>query len=196
MWLAGQGWVRIDPTAAVSPDRITLGVETLPEFSFTPRIFGQNTVLSKLWRKATRRWDSINHSWNRWVLSYDDDKQQRLLSKIGLDSENWLHIGLGVLASIAVLLLIFTSIMLLSSRHTDPVARLYEKYCQRLASKGLARKSNEGPEDFAKRVCEKYPQFAEQVVIITQCYINLRYGVENDNRNIQKLKLAVRSFSL
>lgn len=196
VWLAGQGWVRYDPTAAVAPERITQGLDTLPEFSITPRILGQNTVFSELWLNAARRWDSVNHGWNRWVLSYDRNRQKRFLSQLGLDNENWLHIGIGIVVSISVLLLLFAGLMLLSSRHSDPAARWYEKYCKRLAGKGLARNDNEGPEDFARRVSQQYPQCAAQIKQITQSYINLRYGLASNRADLQQLKTSVRGLRI
>ncbi len=70
VWLAERGWVRVDPTAAVAPNRIQEGLyaaiaddQTLP---FLARRGGGNTE----WlRQLALRWDSLNTVWNEWVLA-------------------------------------------------------------------------------------------------------------------------------
>jgi transglutaminase-like putative cysteine protease len=78
VWLAGQGWVRVDPTAAVAPSRVERGIAgALPAHE---RIGG---FVDAGWLMPLRlTWDLVNNQWNVWVLGYDDDRQRRLLERL------------------------------------------------------------------------------------------------------------------
>ncbi len=80
VWLPGQGWRRVDPTAAVAPDRILRGLaDTLPFFlSAQERFLRLHPMLLQM-RQA---WDAMHNAWNEFLLDYDLDRQRSLL-------ENW-----------------------------------------------------------------------------------------------------------
>ncbi|MEO8165692.1 MAG: DUF3488 and transglutaminase-like domain-containing protein, partial [Betaproteobacteria bacterium] len=68
VWLPDEGWVRVDPTAAVSPLRIERGLAAaVPAF--------ERPLLTRSgfdWLKRTRfAWDAVANSWNQWVLGYN-----------------------------------------------------------------------------------------------------------------------------
>ena len=78
VWLAGQGWVRVDPTATVSPERIERGVSAL---SGAPGLAsGQYGLLGGL----SLRLDALQNLWNTWVIGYDGAQQRQLFQKLGL----------------------------------------------------------------------------------------------------------------
>ena len=86
-WQDGEGWVRVDPTAAVAPDRI--------ERSGGPRL-GQGGLAGVLGEGQARWWrtwqayiDAGNHRWNVWVLQYAREQQLGLLQNWGVDAHNW-----------------------------------------------------------------------------------------------------------
>src|SRR5690606_11173818 len=78
VWLEGRGWVRVDPTAAVAPERI---YDTLAE-----RAPGAEGVLGGL-RGLTPVLDLgdwVRRGWNDFVLGFDAARQRRLLQPLGL----------------------------------------------------------------------------------------------------------------
>ena len=63
VWLDDRGWVRVDPTAAVSSDRISRGIAGAGlEESRLPSILVSN---SQLLLQLRYQLDSLNHSWNK-----------------------------------------------------------------------------------------------------------------------------------
>ncbi|HYN54442.1 MAG TPA: DUF3488 and transglutaminase-like domain-containing protein, partial [Methylotenera sp.] len=69
VWLEGRGWVRVDPTSAVSPDRIESGIgSALPDSDLLPILSRQDYPILK---KLYLNWDAVNNGWNQWVLGYD-----------------------------------------------------------------------------------------------------------------------------
>ncbi|MCH2219257.1 MAG: DUF3488 and transglutaminase-like domain-containing protein, partial [Dechloromonas sp.] len=81
VWLEGRGWLRVDPTASVSPARIETGiVDALALGEPLPAI----VQLRADWLRNLRyRWEAVNNAWNQHILGYDPQRQRELLSRLG-----------------------------------------------------------------------------------------------------------------
>ena len=151
VWLAGRGWLRVDPTAAVSPDRVQHGMaRALP-----PRApFGIDGLMplapssGSLLGQIRFAFGAVNNGWNQWVLNYSPERQRSLLAAAQSELLNWR--SLAVLALACGLL--FLARILLRRRETDPVDALYSVLCQRLGLLGLRRDPSEGPIAYAARL--------------------------------------------
>ena len=86
-WQPGQGWVRIDPTSAVAPERIDRPRAALRDRQRLPAGLAQ--LDPALWRGLRAYTDAANHRWNVWVLQYSRNKQMSLLADWGVDSPDW-----------------------------------------------------------------------------------------------------------
>jgi hypothetical protein len=93
-----------------------------------------------------------------------------------------------------VLILVYLAFVLLKStpENRDPVNRLYYKFCKKLARCGIHHVAHEGPVDFAKRAALKRGDLAQQINNISDIYIAIKYGSNNDQ--IPSLQEHVRSF--
>jgi transglutaminase-like putative cysteine protease len=81
IWLAGEGWLRVDPTAAVAPSRIEQGiVAALPAGEPLPGII---RIDADWLRDLRNRWEAANNTWNQWVLGYNPQRQREVLSRLG-----------------------------------------------------------------------------------------------------------------
>jgi transglutaminase-like putative cysteine protease len=152
VWLPKLGWVRVDPTAAVSPDRVQHNLASaLP----APGPFGfeglgrlmqpdPDSVLSKV-RYAI---GAANNSWNQWVLNYTPQRQHAFLASLQDQMFSWPSAALFALA--CGLLLIAGKLS--RRRREDPVDRLYSALCHRLGQLGLPRAPDEGPTAYAARL--------------------------------------------
>jgi transglutaminase-like putative cysteine protease len=201
VWLKDQGWVRVDPTAAVNPSRIENGIAAaLPEVLDAFEGDG-NTWLNNL----RYRLDLLNNNWNQWVLGYGHQQQQNLLQQLGL--KEWGYRGLVILmmGGLAILLLGIALWLLKQSRayQTDPVQRDYQKFCHRLARYGIHRAAHEGAQTLAEKALKICPQHADSINTITQLYIALRYQTVHDDQHLlstkykqkqRALRVAVRQF--
>jgi len=191
VWLPGQGWVRVDPTAAIAPERIEYGTEGIR------RLLARGAALGGMPTEALREllalnafehvrqqlgltWDAANTAWQRWVLSYDQARQRELLAQFGFEDVNPLRL-FGLLA-LLIALVMGLYVMLTRRRvpRPDPVQRAYFTFCCKLASVGLVRAPQEGALTFAERGASQLPQQAVAIRAITQLYINLRYGEADD----------------
>lgn len=194
IWLQGQGWVRYDPTEAVSSTRIDSGIDAaLPDRNATPLFVQVNAH----WLNGLRlRWDAFNNGWNQWVLSYDQEGQLGLFSRLGFGIVSWQQLTRWLATGFAVLVGLIALLVFRSTRRAtrDPALRLFLKYCERLKKIGFERKPNEGPLDFAKRVISARPELAGDVNGITSRYVSVRYGNRESGQALAEMKQWVKRF--
>lgn len=77
VWLPERGWVRVDPTATVAPERIEQARTAAQSSNSAVRaMWYGNRLISSL--RAQLDW--IEFNWQRWVLNYDESQQNRFLS--------------------------------------------------------------------------------------------------------------------
>ena len=173
VWLGERGWVRVDPTSAVAPERIENGTRLFaPATSYD----GQDIVRS-LWRSISLNLDAITNRWNQWVLQYDRTSQRGLLERLGLGGSDWYGLA-GLLAGAMLLIVGAGALLTLKPRNPrDPVGALWEEFCLKLAIAGLPRLAHETPSQYLQRTgrmmdAESY-QRARGIVGL---YMRLRYG--------------------
>ncbi|MCX7096720.1 MAG: DUF3488 and transglutaminase-like domain-containing protein [Methylococcales bacterium] len=179
VWLEHKGWVRFDPTAAIAPERIERGIDTdqlVPggAISYAPTSAAAQEALN--WLKQTRQlWSTIDYKWQRWVINYDNKNQASFLSSLGIaDIKTMVYWMVGTIAAITALL---SWILLYQKQKTiDPIMRTYNRFCKKLAKRGLIRGNSEGAKDFAARANQTLPEHASTINHITALFIKLRYG--------------------
>jgi transglutaminase-like putative cysteine protease len=179
VWYENDGWERVDPTAAVAPERIEYGLDTGSQAVGAPARFrlSDRGLLVDL-RYAL---DALDNYWNIWVMSYGSVRQQELLGILGIEKPTWRDMALALLLSVGGLLLGIAAWMFLRRPgRGDPVQRDWQRYCTRLERLGLPRRPAEGPCDYAGRIRSRRPDLAGPVGRITELYILLRYGKPAD----------------
>ena len=196
VWLQDRGWVRIDPTAAISPARIESGLNAalldnaaLPFLART-----QSPFLLKLRFNL----DALTNQWNQWVLGYNTERQFAFLTRLGMEDITWQKLALNMLAGVALLVGLFALFMLrrLVARQRDAVQVIYLRFCRKLEKRGTIRAAYEGAQDFARHAAQRHPQHAEQIADIAARYMALRYGSAPDDASLRAFRDAVRAFKL
>lgn len=195
VWLEDEGWIRIDPTKVVSPTRIDQGIEqALPEsISTIPAGIKNSSILSEAWQRISNSIDMVNYQWAQWVLGYGEERQQLLMQLLGLGLLDWKDLTLILFSTLFITFIIIT-IYVLSQRPktSDPVKRLYERFCKKLAKIGIVKPAHEGPEDFLKRIKKHRSSLYDRAGNVIRLYIDVRY--RSDNARLDEFKLAVKEF--
>ena len=151
VWLAGRGWVRVDPTSSVSPGRTgTLQRLQAPRGAITEALLGNVSPAFALNLRAA--WDAINNRWNQSVLNYTQGKQLDLLRKLGFESPGWedllyLLIGIVVLASLGA-----AAWTLWERSRRDPWLHLLETAVARLQKAGITLAPQSPPRRIAQQL--------------------------------------------
>jgi transglutaminase-like putative cysteine protease len=192
VWIAGRGWVRVDPVTAVAPERIERGSRALRGSARDEALAG----LSGLARTWKLNLDALANSWNQWVLSYDGNRQQRLMAKLGLGFEDWRDMA-GLLAATLTVLIGIAALITLHPRvPKDPIERWYREFCDRLAAVGMSRARHETAGRYVERISPGLDDTqVRQAREIVSLYNNLRYAARAfDARAVQNLRDRVQAF--
>ncbi len=192
IWIEGRGWVRVDPTGAVSTTRINAGIASVP--GANERLDGAARRGGGLLRDAALLWDSIDYGWNRFVLGYGPRLQQALIDRLGLDTlGRWVSVAIMA----ATLLLTLGAVWLLARLRPDrrdPVDRLWQRALRRLRAAGIEPRPDEGPADLARRVADQRPEAAAAFRRVADAYIALRFRAPGTGASIGELRHAVKAF--
>jgi hypothetical protein len=195
VWLENQGWVRVDPTAAVSPERIEQGIgDALRDSDELPLLVRPNFPLLK---KAFLSWDSVNNGWNQWVLGYDDKKQLEFLSKLSGKKLNMQDMLMWMIGAIALVMTLTTFILIKKTKvKLNPVQQLYAQFLNKLKPAQLVPNVGEGALDFAVRASTKLPNQAAEILAIAQRFNALQYSQHASASLIKQLQQCIEQFKL
>lgn len=152
VWLAGRGWARVDPTAAVAPERI---YDTLEDRLQTGG--GNDFADLGTWASLGQVSDWLRRGWNELVLSFDADRQQRLLQPFGIDRLDTSQLA-AIFGVFAVSALAWMGWLLArGERERDPLLRAWHRLSHRYRKLGLAREPHEPASVWAQRVARSHP---------------------------------------
>lgn len=189
VWIAGRGWMRVDPTASVSPARIELGAAAANDAS---------SWAQSSWVRALRnRFDSINGWWTQAVIRFDALRQRGLLTPFGVNSANQGDLLVALSLVLAVVLLLATIWAMRESKppRDDALDAAWATLGRRLERAGIEPKPSEGPLDLLARARAALPTSAATLNGLVNDYIALRYGVsEPMPERVRFFTTAVRKF--
>ncbi|AWH48605.1 DUF3488 domain-containing protein [Stenotrophomonas sp. SAU14A_NAIMI4_5] len=167
VWLPQRGWVRVDPTAAVAPERILDTLEDrLPA--------GADLDLQQRWLQAGQIGDWLRRGWNDLVLSFDARRQQQLLQPLGLDELKPGQLLAGFVATALLAMGWMAWLLARGERERDPLLRAWHRLGRRYARLGLAREPHEPALAWAQRVHAQRPDPA--LIALSQRFAEARYA--------------------
>ena len=188
VWLGERGWVRIDPTAAVSPARIEYGAEV----ANAPEGWTGSTLL----RDLRNRLDVMNRLWTEGIIRFDHLRQHGLLTPFGVADADPGDLMVALAIAIALVLVAATlwAIRAAPRRRGDALDQGWHKLRARLARSGIESPPSEGPLDLLARVRRYAPASARGFEPLVRDYIALRYGGETDPERTRGFLRSVRNF--
>ena len=152
VWIAGRGWLRVDPTSSVAPGRTgSLQRLVVPQGAMAQVLGAVSPALVLNLREA---WEALNNRWNQWVLNYSQAKQLDLLRNIGFESPSWQDLSYALIGVI-VLASIMGALWTLWERHRqDPWLRLLHQAGTRLKWMGVAVPATAPPRSIATQLSQ------------------------------------------
>lgn len=153
VWVANQGWQRVDPTSAVSPGRTG---------SFARLEAPRGVIVTALTRVSPQftvnlraLWDAANNGWNQWVLNYSQSRQLDLLRNLGFESPSWEDLSYLLIALVVAASLSGAAWSLWERHRQDPWLRLLRAAETRLRQAGLALEANTPPRGMAQQLRQR-----------------------------------------
>lgn len=192
-----RGWVRVDPTAAVDPARVDNRGASRILGGAVPLRFEIDSEgnLARSLRQLRFFADSLEAAWQDWVLDFSTDDQFSLLSRLGLGDYGEAGLTVLMVGSLTLVLGLVLLGMMRQGDRLTPLESSYRRFCRRLAAVGLPRRSDEGPHDYGRRVCNARPDLAQPVGRFIALYIRERYAPEhNSTDGSLRLERLLRGF--
>lgn len=196
VWLQDKGWVRVDPTAAVSPQRIERGIDSA--LASNESVPGRALRQSEFFNRLRLGWDAVNTYWKERVVQFDANDQRSLMNWMGVKDPDWRTLGLGLV--VAFVLFFFALMGYLTWRfrpkRRDPAVTAYSVLKRKLERCQLHSPPYEGPVDFLTRAAIARPELATQLREMRDLYVELRYGVQPTTQQLSRLRYLVDQVKL
>ncbi len=198
VWLDKQGWVRVDPTAAIAPERIEKNIDInrlVPGGLISYASSGTGQAAFNLLKQARQLWSNVDYNWQRWVINYNNTNQASFLSSFGIADFKtmvyWMMTIVGIITAMLSLFLLY--------RRPKPIDRtlvVYNRFLKKIAKAGLTKNTGEGARDFAERIKPKLPEQADGIEEITASFIDQRYGSKPSEDGFKRLDRLVGLFKV
>lgn len=198
VWIEGRGWVRVDPTAAVAPERVEMSLADL--FGDDEGFLAGNLLSLARYRDLGLvnwiflRKEYFEYYWGVWVLGYDKRQAEFLNRMLGQVTAFRLGILFLLAVVVSVLPYLFVRLVHRQRERPDPRDALISQFCEKMARAGLPRRTGEGILDFARRVATERPEIGSEGMAIARSYVSQRYD-EHGPQQIDSLRRMVRRLS-
>jgi transglutaminase-like putative cysteine protease len=188
VWLEGEGWVRIDPTAAVAPENI---LDTLTSSAGAESYFGERSLFSPLLDFS----DFMTSRWNDWVIGFNAARQMDLLKGIGAGQLKQWQLLLALLVLSAMLsYALFYFWQHRKALPSDPVEAAWQKLMDAMRRYGIGKMAHETAADYGARFPSGLP-FSERLRDASEMYSQWRYGVRHEDA-VQSTELIAKLLEL
>lgn len=192
VWLEGRGWVRVDPTAVVSPSSLSDQLAGL-----LPGIpGGAGRPITATWLlSSAQAWQAANAWWQDRVVGFNFTRQLSLLEQLDLGSMQWRALVWVVAAAGALwLALMAWAQRPRAGRSADALGRAWRDLERKLELSVAARAPHEGPLAFAERVGRLRPELGASIRSLARRYARLRYGPAASAAELAQFRNAVRAW--
>lgn len=199
VWLEGQGWVSVDPTFQVAPERIEQGLEEAVrgEGSFLEDSFlSGSRYRGVTWLNEARlAWDNINYQWQLRVLNFKGEEQMGLFRR-WLGTADWQKVGLVVLGVAGAIMLLQTLWWLRPQRKSGSAQqRTWARLDQRLTRLRLQALPGEGPRAWQQRLQAALPAQRSAIISFFDEFVRQSYAATDSasRADQQQLQQALRA---
>ncbi len=197
VWFEDLGWVRADPTFAVSPLRINRGMQAAvgPQGVFNNLMAADSMGIL---HQIAYSWDALNNQWNQWVVGFNSDRQKSLLEDLfGMRDVDWRTIAVWLIGGVMVVGWSAGLLLMVRAYRTrkEPLVMAWDRLCRKLAAAGWVRAPDEGPMDFLIRIEQSDARLAAQVRPLVEAYVRRRYDVgAGDTAHVREFVWMVWKF--
>jgi len=173
IWQPGEGWLRMDPTAAVAPERIERSRNLAPPRGLVGQVmanFNPDLLLN-----LRRTWERVDQRWNQWVLGYSKAQQMDLLKGLGVELPDVGDLSralVGLLVAAALAGAVWAG---WDRRRRSPWQQTQAFVARRLQRLGVPCPPHEGPRVWAQRVREHLGPAGEPLAQALMDLERLRY---------------------
>lgn len=190
VWLAGRGWVRVDPTGAVAPLRTQRNLDAalppapspLTAWRALAGLDGGAHGAVAAWRQ---QWQQAEQAWSSWVLDTTPQRRRAMLDGLKNLPATKLALACAVLALLSAMA--GALVWWRQARQGDPLDALYAQFCRQQARRGYSRAPHEGPHGYAARLAagKATPEAHAAIAQFLAIYAAMKYGNANPDEQLR-----------
>lgn len=173
-WMPGAGWLRVDPTGAVAPERVRASRALQPQPGFVAGAF-QN-VNPALATQLRRAWELLDSRWNQWVMGYSRSKQFDLLRRLGVHQPDWADLAKVLMGLLSATALAGATWAWIDRRRQDPWLRLQGRLARRLQRAGIDAQPHHPPRTLAAMTRQRHGEAGEALARTLEALDLQRYA--------------------
>ena len=199
VWLPQLGWWRVDPTAAVAPERVEQPIDAALSRDSDRVVFqvDRDSLASALLRNAAWFADAVDFGWHHWVVGFTAERQKTLLESFGLRDLEGLGLGVTLLIGSALAIaLVYLIAQIPRAQTQDPLPALWQRLLHKLQRAGVQAPPWHGPDTVCRTAIAAFPDASEQLLAINRMYVQMRYGRNQDQQQIKALRKRVDQLKL
>lgn len=199
IWLEGKGWVRMDPTGAVAPERIQRGMS---EVASSPAVWGDSALSImkygnyKLLGRVRNMVDYLNYRWQKDIIGYNANRQDDFLLRLLGDANTWKRLAVMFGALIVIVALLAAWTILRARKIIDPADKAILRLSASLQKRGLQRQPGEGVLAWLARLQQAQPHWQPSLHSLGQHYSRLRYqgtATTSSSHELRQMARLVRN---
>ena len=127
-----------------------------------------------------QRFASIDYYWSLWVLGFNQERQNKVLSNLlGEVTKTKVAVFMSLCIGLIGLYIAYSVGLFRVKQGQDPISERYQGICKRLAKHGIHRSPNQGPNHFAAQILSDYrhkaPKLCALFSELTESYVALKY---------------------
>ena len=170
IWLPDRGWQRVDPTAAVDPERVERGFSSnlMQEHSdLSSGLFSMQALRAMQWYKQFKmQIEALDYQWTRWVIGYTGDKQSQILSKLlaSLKAGKQVFYWLISLVFLALFVVWFKHARVKGSTR-DKITQGYLNTLTLLAQHNVVKERSMTAQQFAQYIEKNRPELSRHLLL-------------------------------
>ncbi|MFT5297003.1 MAG: transglutaminase-like putative cysteine protease [Colwellia sp.] len=179
IWVNDKGWVRVDPTAAVDPQRVESGLsDTMQQDSlYNNDLLSLHRYKHLAWINSLRlQLDALDYQWTRLVLGYSSKKQYDLVTNWFGHFNRW-KVG-GIIGGALIFMMMIMWLVNIKKSKKQPLDKWLIQYQQVLAmlkKKGLEKPLTMPASQFSLVVSQHFPLLNRTFSDYTECFEALMY---------------------
>lgn len=165
IWVEGQGWIQVDPTTAVAPERIDTGFANAATQDPTlPNSLRGNAGFAGQWAQLN---DRLENGWNQYILGYSGSTQIDFLQNFGLKN---LNLGAQLVLSLIATLLTWAGVFLIwrklsqATHPMPPAEKAWQPVEQALQRLNIPRQAGETLAAYIERAATAFPAHRTQLM--------------------------------
>jgi len=199
VWQQELGWQRVDPTAAVAPQRIMQNITDALDAE-DAALLGGPRFSAALVNWFVRQADAINYDWQRLIVNYDEISQIAFFTRLLGSISPW-KIALFFVTTCGLVIGHYAVLSLWRRRQRlqgiHQADRSYRRLIQQLGKAGIMIRAGDTPTRIAELVAKAFPARRQDITDLTTSYHRLRYSASTTGpAELETFRQQCRQFDL